>query len=63
MKRLLSQFHFSTEESMVYETLLKLGGAKVSEVAKATGLKRTSVQEYIKSIEEKGFINSAKLGN
>ncbi len=63
MEQLLKQFDFSDEEILVYRTLLKLGGARVSEIAKATELKRTTVQEYIRSIEEKGFINSSKLGN
>lgn len=63
MDQLLKQFNFSDEEIIVYRTLLKLGGAKISTIAKETGLKRTSVQEYIRSIEEKGFINSSKLGN
>ncbi len=63
MDQLLKQFDFSDEEIRVYRALLKLGGAKVSDIVKATGLKRTSAQEYIRSIEKKGFINSSKLGN
>lgn len=63
MDQLLKQFEFSEPEIVVYKALLKSGGAKVSDIAKATGLKRTSTQEYIRSLEEKGFINSSKIGN
>lgn len=63
MDQFLSKFNFSAGEATVYKALLKLGGAKVSEVAKATGLKRTTCQEYIQSLAQKGFINGSKLGN
>lgn len=53
----------SSPEVLVYMTLLRLGGAKVSDIAKAAKLKRTTCQEYVRSIEDKGFINSTKLGN
>lgn len=63
MEKLLKQFGFSDPEVVVYKALLRLGSAKVSEIARAAGQKRTSCQENIRSIEEKGFINSTKVGN
>ncbi|MDO8581441.1 MAG: helix-turn-helix domain-containing protein [bacterium] len=63
MEKLLEQFNFTEQEIRVYKALLQLGGATVSEIAEATGIKRTSCQEYIRSIEERGFINSSKIGN
>lgn len=63
MEELLKQFNFTRPEILVYRALLKSGGATVSELAKAAGLKRTSCQEYIRSLEERGFINSSKVGN
>lgn len=63
MEQLLKQFNFSEAEIAVYKVLLKSGGAKVSAIAKVAHLKRTSVHEYIRSLEEKGFINSAKIGS
>lgn len=63
MDELLTQFGLSTEEILVYKTLLKLGGAKVSEIAATLGIKRTSTQEYVRSLGEKGYINSTKFGN
>lgn len=63
MDELLNQFGLSPEETLVYKTLLKLGGAKVSEIASTLNFKRTSTQEYIRSLGEKGFINSTKFGN
>lgn len=63
MDHLLRQFNFSEGEIIVYKALLKSGGAKVSHIADLTGLKRTSCQEYIQSLVQKGFINSSKIGN
>ncbi len=63
MEQLLKQFSFSQGEAAVYKILLTLGGAKVSEIAALTKLKRTSCQEYVQSLEQKGFINYTKRGN
>ncbi len=63
MEQLLRQFNFSDKEILVYRTLLRLGSAKVSELADKTGILRTSCQEYLRSLEEKGFINHSKMGN
>ena len=63
MEEMLKQFNFTQPEILVYLALLKSGGATVSKLAVATHLKRTSCQEYIRSLEERGFINSSKIGN
>lgn len=63
MEQFLKHFGITSPEATVYETLLKIGGAKASQIAGITGLKRTSVNEYIRSLEEKGFVNATKVGN
>jgi len=63
MEELLKQFNFSEGEIIVYNALLKSGGDKVSNISKATDIKRTSCQEYVRSLQQKGFINSGKIGN
>src|SRR3989338_2612126 len=63
MEKLLKQFNFTTQEIPIFKALLKTGGATVSETAKATGMKRTSCQEVIRSLEEKGFVVRSKIGN
>lgn len=63
MEQFLEYFGFSKNESIVYNTLLKTGGAKVLQIARTTNLKRTSVSEYIRSLENKGFVSATKVGN
>lgn len=62
MDQLLKQFALTDQEVIIYKDLLKRGGSKVSEIAERTKIIRTSCQEYIRSLEEKGFVNSAKIG-
>ncbi len=63
MEKFLKYFGITPHEVAVYHTLLKIGGAKTSQIALDTGLKRTSVNEYIRSLEAKGFVNATKVGN
>jgi len=63
MEQLLKLFDFSQEEVLVYQALLFAGSAKVSDIAKKINIKRTSCQEYVKRLVNKGFINSTKVGN
>ncbi len=63
MESLLKQFGLSEQEIVVFKILLKLGGAKVSDIAKQAGIIRTSCQEYIRSLEERGLVNYSKIGN
>ena len=63
MESLLKQFGLSEQEIVVFKILLRLGGAKVSDIAKHAGIKRTSCQEVIRSLEEKGFVNYSRIGN
>ena len=62
MEQLLKKFGLSNPEIAVYRALLTLGGATVSSVAVKTKLKRTSCQEYIRSLEAWGFVNFAQIG-
>ena len=63
MEKLLKQFNLTPQEVRVFKSLLKSGGATVSEIANSTHMKRTSCQEIIRSLEEKGFIVRSKIGN
>lgn len=63
MEKLLKLLNFSQEEILVYKVLLSAGSAKVSDIAKNLNIKRTSCQEYVKSLVGKGFVNSTKVGN
>ncbi|MDO8626117.1 MAG: helix-turn-helix domain-containing protein [Candidatus Magasanikbacteria bacterium] len=63
MDTLLKQFNFTPQEVAVYKALLDLGTGRVSDIAKVTGQKRTSCQEYVQSLARKGFLISTKAGN
>ncbi len=62
METLLKQFGLSEKESLVYKTLLQNGSMTVSELALKSGVIRTSCQEYLRSLLEKGFINVGRVG-
>src|SRR3989338_4868906 len=63
MDALLKQFNFTPQEVAVYKALLDLGTGRVSDIAKVTGQKRTSCQEYVQNLARKGFLISTKIGN
>ncbi len=63
MESLLKQFNLTQQEIVVFKILLKTGGAKVSDIAKQANIKRTSCQEYIRGLVEKGLVNYSKIGN
>lgn len=63
MQELFRYFGLTEHEITVYVALTRLGGAKLSTVATSTKFNRSACQEYIRSLEEKGFINSTKIGN
>lgn len=46
----LSKVGFSNEEARVYETTLQLGKASVTEIARKSGLKRTSIYQYVENL-------------
>jgi len=63
MEKLLKQLNFTKNEVKVYTSLIKTGGCTMTELAKLTKLKRSSTQEYIKSLINKGFIVASRFEN
>jgi len=62
METILKQFDFTKPQVRVWKVLLSTGGLTVSELARKTGIKRTSCQEYLRVLVEKGFVNMGRLG-
>lgn len=58
----LKKIGFSEAEATVYLACLELGGAKASEIAKKTGLPRTSIYTVSKMLLEKGYLQKSKRG-
>jgi sugar-specific transcriptional regulator TrmB len=52
----LKQFGLSDQEAQTYLSLLKIGGARASALAKEIGIKRTTVYPILKSLSEKGVV-------
>lgn len=51
----IEQLGLSKQETAAYLSLLKLGGAQASQVAKDMGVKRTTVYAILATLKEKGF--------
>lgn len=58
----LQQFGLNQKQAQVYLGLLELGTATVIEVAKKTGIKRTTVYDVLVELEKKGLIAQSKKG-
>ncbi|MCK5416204.1 helix-turn-helix domain-containing protein [Candidatus Parcubacteria bacterium] len=56
----LQNIGFSEEEAKIYLAGLRLGTAKVSEIAKETEIPRTSVYNYLKKLIENGSFRKIK---
>ena len=56
----LQDIGFSEEEAKIYLAGLKLGTAKVSEIAKEAEIPRTSVYNYLKKLIESGYFRKTK---
>jgi len=52
----LEKVNLSSEEALVYASLLQLGEVSVLKLARKTGLKRPSVYNYLKTLTEKKLI-------
>jgi sugar-specific transcriptional regulator TrmB len=52
----LKQFGLTEQEAQTYLSLLKIGGARASVLAKETGVKRTTIYPILKSLSEKGVV-------
>ncbi len=61
-KKELQQLNFDEKEADVYLALLELGEANIEQIAKKSGIKRTTVYHVIESLKEKGYIEMSKVG-
>lgn len=55
-EKILQNLGLSDQAARVYLTLLKIGGSRASAVARATGMKRTTVYPILRSLSQKGFV-------
>lgn len=58
----ITQFGLNPKQASVYLALLELGASTVIEVAKKTGILRTTVYDEILELEKKGLIAQTKKG-
>ncbi len=63
IKNLLSALDFSEKESLVYLALLEVGSGKAQEIAKKTGLNRTTVYDIFEVLMQKGLVSKYKKGS
>ena len=56
----LENLNFKPEEAEIYLACLKLGFAKVSEIAENTPIPRTSIYIHLKNLISKGYIKKTK---
>ncbi len=61
-KKELQQLNFDEKEADVYLALLELGEANIEQIAKKSGVKRTTVYHVIEALKEKGYIEMSKIG-
>ncbi|HFC76933.1 MAG TPA: hypothetical protein ENJ27_01750 [Candidatus Moranbacteria bacterium] len=61
-KKELQQLNFDEKEVDVYLALLELGEANIEQIAKKSGVKRTTVYHVIEALKEKGHIEMSKIG-
>jgi HTH-type transcriptional regulator, sugar sensing transcriptional regulator len=61
-KKELQKLNFDEKEADIYLALLELGEANIEQIAKKSGVKRTTVYHVIDSLKEKGYIEMAKSG-
>jgi sugar-specific transcriptional regulator TrmB len=60
--QILEQLNLSKKEIQVYLALLELGSAKANDLAKTTGLNRTSIYDLTESLAKMGLISKYKKG-
>lgn len=63
IKNLLNELNFSEKESQIYLALLEIGSAKAQDIAKKTGLNRTTVYDIFEALMQKGLISKYKKGS
>ncbi len=63
IKNLLKELNFSEKESQIYLALLELGSKKPGDLAKKTGLNRTTVYDICELLMQKGLVSKYKKGS
>jgi predicted transcriptional regulator len=61
MEELLKSFGLSIAQTKVYQALLEQGPLTMTALAKNTGLHRSSCQEYVRALQQLGFVNESKI--
>lgn len=61
-KKELQKLNFDEKEADIYLALLELGEANIEQIAKKSGVKRTTVYYVIETLKEKGYIEMSKNG-
>ncbi len=59
---LLSQIGLSQNEACVYFALLSIGASPVLKIARASGVKRTTVYPVLESLKEQGLVRVESTG-
>lgn len=62
LNNLLKDLGFHEKEAGIYLATLELGKTTILEIAKRSGIKRTTVYELLPNLENKGLINRTKEG-
>lgn len=60
---LFEQLNFSEKETKIYLSLMELGSSKAADIAKKTGLNRTSVYDLLQILLQKGLISKYSKGS
>jgi sugar-specific transcriptional regulator TrmB len=63
LETLFDSLQFSKKETLVYTALLELGSERASEIAKKTGLNRTSVYDILEVLMQKGLVSKSSRGS
>ena len=61
LQNILSNLDIPKDQSAVYLALLKLGSANYTQIAKETGIKRTTLYTIIEKMEKKGIYQQKSL--
>jgi sugar-specific transcriptional regulator TrmB len=62
ISEILLHFGFNEQQAEIYQAILKLGQATVTEIAKKSGRKRTVTYFHIKNLIEKGALKQTREG-
>lgn len=62
LEKYLEEIGLSDKEALVYLALLQVENAAISDIAKKTGINRTTVYPVIQSLEKKGLASEVPVG-